>query len=117
MFKLLIIGIALILPPTVYAKNKQQNKQQSKTLWFQKSTGAKSCEGNGQPLSEAKKELKAQGVRILQACSGDDGMMHIQVCGADTGKLHFFKIEKKSLKKCKVENCGLQPAIKNQPCK
>jgi hypothetical protein len=108
--KKLFLILVLFFSSPLHARNS------TKEVWIQIPTGEKSCEGGGQSLADAKKEIRARGLKILKFCSGDDGLMHIQVCGADAGKLHFFQVDPSSLKKCKSKNCGFELA-RSHPCK
>ena len=78
-----------------------QKESSGPSAWVKKSAEAKSCEGEGEPSTLARKELEKGGVQVLEAVTGGDGLMHLQMCGADTGKQHYFRIPQADVAKAK----------------
>jgi hypothetical protein len=56
------------------------------TIWMQKPDGSKQCGfSKGILPEEVAKQLKSQGITVVQARKGNDGLMHAMVCGGATG--------------------------------
>ena len=81
------------------------------SVWVKRSANAASCEGEGEPLALARKNLEGAKVRILQEKRAGDGMMHIQMCGADTGEQNFFQIPKSELEQAKAVGFSEAPGF------
>jgi hypothetical protein len=112
---LLALALSLI-GGSVWAFSQKKPDTQSlaagaETLWIKRSANAASCEGEGEPLAIARKDLENNKIRVLQEKRAGDGMMHIQMCGADTGEQNYFQILKSDLEKAKAQGFSEAPGF------
>lgn len=71
-------------------------------VWVSRADGSVQCQPkSGKTLESSKEALERMGVKVLDARSESDGMMHMQVCGSPTGKIHRVQILRKDLSKAK----------------
>jgi hypothetical protein len=77
------------------------------TTKIAKSNGAKQCESGHISLAAMKNELADNGVKVVSAACGNDGMMHPTVCGVDAGEINIFEVSPADLDKAK--KLGFKP--------
>jgi hypothetical protein len=109
---LFVFGLSLLSASVfAYSQKKPTTAPVGESIWVKRSANAASCEGEGEPLTIARKDLENAQVRILQEKRAGDGLMHIQMCGADTGEQNYFQILKSDLEKAKTQGFSEAPGF------
>src|SRR5689334_9899335 len=82
--------IAFALCAGACADNRQSASETRMAVY--KYTGKLQCEQNGIALDAMRRELSAQGVKVLAAQTSRDGRAYATVCGGQSGEIHVFEI-------------------------
>jgi hypothetical protein len=65
-----------------------------------KPTGELQCgQGKATPLDDVLKTLRSKKIKVYEAHTQSDGMVHMDLCGSPKGEIHVVAIAKKDLKK------------------